>query len=274
MLEDLHGILAQEVSSGSMPLQDLAEEFLETTASPGEMASESPPAPMPATPQTLAPTVGVEPPHAGVATTASAEADEEADASDAIDPDLFPIFEEEAQELLPRLGTALRQWAAHPSDLEARNAALRVLHTFKGSARLAGAMRLGARAHRLESLIEQLDAHHPQAEQVEPLLGRFDALSAHFDALCARGGQEANAPLAAVAAADEAKPGAQVSVQTQVVEQGATPAARAAPTALPALPAASCRGRRPWSSGARRPRSRCVCVRSCSTGWSTRPARS
>jgi len=124
----------------------------------GEMAAESPLTP--ATLQTFVPAADLESLHAGLGTTAQADADDEADATDAIDPDLFPIFEEEAQELLPRLGTALRQWAAHPSDLEARNAALRVLHTFKGSARLAGAMRLGARAHRLESLIEQLDAHH------------------------------------------------------------------------------------------------------------------
>ncbi len=247
VLEDLHGILAQEVPSGSMPLQELEEEFVEATTPYSEMAAES--APVPTTLQTLAPAADLESPHAGVAATASAEVDDEADASDAIDPDLFPIFEEEAQELLPRLGTALRQWAAHPSDLEARNAALRVLHTFKGSARLAGAMRLGARAHRLESLIEQLDAHHPKAEQVEPLLGRFDALSTHFDALCARGEQEANAPWAAVAAADEAEPGAQVSVQTQVVEQGATPAALAAPAAPPALPAASLPGPAPLVIG-------------------------
>ncbi|MGD9549881.1 MAG: Hpt domain-containing protein, partial [Burkholderiaceae bacterium] len=247
VLEDLHGILAQEVPSGSMPLQELEEEFVEATTPYSEMAAES--APAPTTLRTLAPAADLESPYAGVAATASAEVDDEADASDSIDPDLFPIFEEEAQELLPRLGTALRQWAAHPSDLEARNAALRVLHTFKGSARLAGAMRLGARAHRLESLIEQLDAHHPKAEQVEPLLGRFDALSTHFDALCARGEQEANAPWAAVAAADEAEPGAQVSVQTQVVEQGATPAALAAPAAPPALSAASLPGPAPLVIG-------------------------
>ena len=33
---------------------------------------------------------------------------------DAVDPDLFPIFEEEAAELLPQLGGAVRQWTARP----------------------------------------------------------------------------------------------------------------------------------------------------------------
>jgi len=244
VLEDLHGILAQEVPSGSMPLQELEEEFVEATTPYSEMAAES--APAPTTLQTLAPAADLESPHAGVAATASAEVDDEADASDAIDPDLFPIFEEEAQELLPRLGTALRQWAAHPSDLEARNAALRVLHTFKGSARLAGAMRLGARAHRLESLIEQLDVHHPKAEQIEPLLGRFDALRAHFDALCAQAEKESNPPLAADAIA---------AVATAATEHAEMPApesavsAHAAPQASPALSAASLPGPAPLVIG-------------------------
>jgi len=232
VLEDLHGILAQEVPSASMPLQDLAEEFVETTAPAGqmagEMAAESPLTP--ATLQTFVPAADLESLHAGLGTTAQADADDEADATDAIDPDLFPIFEEEAQELLPRLGTALRQWAAHPSDLEARNAALRVLHTFKGSARLAGAMRLGAKAHRLESLIEQLDAHHPKAEQVEPLLGRFDALSAHFDALCARGEQEANAPLAADATTTAGAQSAEILALEQAVSAAEAPPVLAAPS--------------------------------------------
>lgn len=238
VLEDLHGILAQEVPSASMPLQDLAEEFVETTTPSSEMAPES--APVSATLQTSAPAADLEAPPAGVVTSAQADTEDAGDATDAIDPDLFPIFEEEAQELLPRLGTALRQWASHPSDLEARNAALRVLHTFKGSARLAGAMRLGARAHRLESLIEQLDAHHPKAEQIEPLLGRFDALSAHFDALCARGEQEANAPLAADATTTAGAQSAEILAPEQAV-----PAAEAPPV----LQAASLPGPAPLVIG-------------------------
>ncbi|MGP1693441.1 MAG: Hpt domain-containing protein, partial [Giesbergeria sp.] len=47
--------------------------------------------------------------------------DDDIDALDVIDPDLFPIFEEEAAELLPHLGGALRQWAARPENLGARS---------------------------------------------------------------------------------------------------------------------------------------------------------
>ena len=43
------------------------------------------------------------------------DVDDDIDVVDVIDPDLFPIFEEEAAELLPQLGGALRQWAARPT---------------------------------------------------------------------------------------------------------------------------------------------------------------
>ncbi|MEO8857355.1 MAG: Hpt domain-containing protein, partial [Burkholderiaceae bacterium] len=112
-----------------------------------------------------------------------AEADEEIDVADALDADLFPIFEEEAADLFPQLGGALRQWAARPDNLGARNEALRVLHTLKGSARLAGAMRLGEMAHRLESAIEGLGQELFQASQIEPMLARFDGLQTMFDGL-------------------------------------------------------------------------------------------
>jgi len=105
------------------------------------------------------------------------------EAMDAIDPDLFPIFEEEALELLPVLGAALRQWAAHPHDADARSKVLRSLHTLKGSARLAGAMALGERAHRMESAVEQVDMDSVTAQDIDPLLANFDTLQVRFDAL-------------------------------------------------------------------------------------------
>ncbi|MDZ4144240.1 MAG: Hpt domain-containing protein [Burkholderiales bacterium] len=111
------------------------------------------------------------------------DVDDDIDAIDAIDPDLFPIFEEEAAELLPQLGGALRQWAARPGNLGARNEALRTLHTLKGSARLAGAMRLGELAHRMESEIEEIGHDDLHTAQIEPLLTGFDVLQGNFDGL-------------------------------------------------------------------------------------------
>ena len=109
--------------------------------------------------------------------------DDEFDAVDAIDPDLFSIFEEEGAELMPQLGAALRQWSARPNNLGARNEVLRALHTLKGSARLAGAMRLGEMAHKIESDIERMGSDSAAFQDFESLLTTFDAMQANFEAL-------------------------------------------------------------------------------------------
>lgn len=111
------------------------------------------------------------------------DSDDGLDVADAVDVDLFPIFEEEAAELLPQLGGALREWSQHPDNTASRSSALRTLHTLKGSARLAGAMRLGERAHRMESAIEAIGSEGADHRAIEELLTRFDALQATFDAL-------------------------------------------------------------------------------------------
>jgi chemosensory pili system protein ChpA (sensor histidine kinase/response regulator) len=102
---------------------------------------------------------------------------------DQLDVDLFNIFEEEAQELLPRLGGALRQWTTHPDNLSARSEILRTLHTLKGSSRLAGAMRLGELSHRMESEIEALGSEDLNTGMLAPLLTRLDVLQNCFEAL-------------------------------------------------------------------------------------------
>jgi chemosensory pili system protein ChpA (sensor histidine kinase/response regulator) len=129
---------------------------------------------------------------------AALEDDEALDAVDAIDDELFPIFEEEADELLPQLQARLRDWAGRPDDREAASACMRTLHTFKGGARLAGAMRVGEMAHRLETSIEELLARDRAAvADIEPLLGRVDAISAAFEALRHPGAAPAAAPVPA-----------------------------------------------------------------------------
>ncbi len=109
--------------------------------------------------------------------------DDQFDAVDAIDPELFLIFEEEAAELMLQLGAALRQWATRPDNTSARIEVLRTLHTLKGSARLAGAMRVGEMAHRIESEIEYLGSEAAASQDFESLLSRFDAMEHAMDAL-------------------------------------------------------------------------------------------
>ena len=125
---------------------------------------------------------------------------------DALDVDLFPIFEEEALELLPQLGGALRQWAARPDNLGARNEVLRVAHTLKGSARLAGAMRLGEMTHRLESAIVEMGTEDLQSHQLEALLTRFDGLQTSFAQLRASPEQALHRPEAGSLAEPDVAP--------------------------------------------------------------------
>ncbi len=114
----------------------------------------------------------------------SDDGDDEFDAVDAIDPELFPIFEEQATELMLQLGGALRQWSTRPDNASARVEVLRALHTLKGSARLAGAMRVGEMAHRIESeIVEYLGSEAAVTQDFEPLLSRFDAIEHAMDAL-------------------------------------------------------------------------------------------
>ncbi len=126
---------------------------------------------------------------------------------DRVDADVFPIFEEEAGELLPQLSGLLRQWVAQPQEQETKNLVLRGLHTLKGSARLAGAMRLGEMAHRMESAIETFGAEAPTAGQVESLLGSLDAMESTFEQLLRTMLQQPAEDAAAEPAAPEAAQG-------------------------------------------------------------------
>ena len=155
--------------------------------------------------------------------------DEDIDQIDAIDAELFPFFVEEAQELLPQLQSRLRDWARRPSEREAASACMRSLHTFKGGARLAGAMRLGELAHRLESSVEVLSAEGAAltAPAVETLVGFADTLQAAFEALCLPPSAAGAAPVVAPVVTPVLKP----------VIEPAAPRAKTPPSA--AWPASS-----------------------------------
>jgi len=75
--------------------------------------------------------------------------------TDELDEQLLPIFLEEAVDLTRDLTTQLRAWRNEPSSGAAAHAIARLLHTFKGSARMAGAMNLGEATHMLETRVEE-----------------------------------------------------------------------------------------------------------------------
>jgi len=124
---------------------------------------------------------------AGVPAVAAKPAEEPATAvsvSDDIDADLLPVFLAEAGELLPTVGSDLRALAGHPADRAPMRELMRLLHTVKGSARMAGAMHLGELMHDMETRVESAMAL-PQlpAELVDDLLARYDIAMTLYDGL-------------------------------------------------------------------------------------------
>ena len=78
--------------------------------------------------------------------------------SDDLDLQLLPLFLEEADDLQREIGMELRQWRSEPEAMEHAQSLARLLHTLKGSARMAGAMGLGELVHAMESRVEQCSA--------------------------------------------------------------------------------------------------------------------
>jgi chemosensory pili system protein ChpA (sensor histidine kinase/response regulator) len=97
---------------------------------------------------------------------------------DDIDEQLLPVFLEEAEELVPHLGSDLRDWQANPADDKVSSSLRRLLHTLKGSARMAGAIRLGELCHMMESKVEAaFEANSFPPSLFEDLLEKMDRLS-------------------------------------------------------------------------------------------------
>ncbi|MFD2452836.1 Hpt domain-containing protein [Ideonella paludis] len=159
------------------------------------------------------------------------------ESQDDLDPVLWPVFAEEGEELLPVLAQELRHWEAAPSERAAPVAAMRALHTFKGGARLAGAMALGELAHRLESSFEQVLAHLPaSAEGLAALAGGVDRLDEHFQALLARAAGPAPSPVPPSVRAEAALASPTPEAAGAAIEEPAKPAETEAAPITPVTP--------------------------------------
>lgn len=90
--------------------------------------------------------------------------------------ELLAIFREEAADLLPRLEQALEVWMQAPDDRAAPASLLRILHTLKGSARMAGQLAWGESLHRCETDVAAMAQLAPAA-----IRERLDTLQAMFD---------------------------------------------------------------------------------------------
>ncbi|HWI38679.1 MAG TPA: Hpt domain-containing protein [Burkholderiales bacterium] len=142
---------------------------------------------------------------------------------DDFDSELLPIFLEEAHELVPQVAGDLRDWKTNPEDRKIADAVKRGLHTLKGSARMAGAIRLGELAHVMESRIEfALEAGELSAAVFDDLQGQMDRLSTDIDRM-------RQAPVAAPAPAAVPTPTAVTSEATQALAPAPAPVAAPAP---------------------------------------------
>jgi chemosensory pili system protein ChpA (sensor histidine kinase/response regulator) len=138
---------------------------------------------------------------------------------DDIDAQLLPIFLEEAQELVPTIGSDLRDWKAAPRDALVAQSLQRALHTLKGSARMAGAIRLGELTHLMESAIEAaLEAEEYPEALFQELEEKMDRLSADVERLRAPATVQP-APQAAEAEAAPALPAAMLRVNADTLDQ-------------------------------------------------------
>jgi chemosensory pili system protein ChpA (sensor histidine kinase/response regulator) len=178
-----------------------------------------------------------------VTATGPAEPAVAASVSDDIDADLLPIFLAEASDLLPAVGGDLRTLAEHPADRAPMRELMRLLHTVKGSARMAGAMRLGELVHDMETRVESAMAL-PQLPPalVDDLLARYDVAMLLFDGL--QQGKSVEMPvLPAAQAALAGEPAPAAVKATPPAERAPAPAeeehAETAPAAAEATTAQS-----------------------------------
>lgn len=90
--------------------------------------------------------------------------------------ELYEIFKLEAADLLPQLEQSLRQWEHDPEDGAPAAQLLRVLHTLKGSARMAGQDHLGTEFHHAEAEVGTLlrQAPNSRVPAIVALLHRVD----------------------------------------------------------------------------------------------------
>src|SRR5882672_181220 len=113
---------------------------------------------------------------------------------DDLDPELMQIFLDEAHELVPSVGTALRDWRDSPTNPALGQALQRVLHTLKGSSRMAGAMSMGELTHHMETRVENaLSVKNLPATLFEELETSWDRMGFLFERL-QKGGTDAAAP--------------------------------------------------------------------------------
>lgn len=128
--------------------------------------------------------------------------------ADDIDANLLPLFLDEAADLMAEIGPEVARWRAAPDDMDAAQALARLLHTLKGSARMAGAMALGEVVHGVESRISEALGGEPVTptffEEFDASLDRAGFL---LDQLRGKPGEAAEGAVAPSGPSEQVLPG-------------------------------------------------------------------
>jgi len=151
---------------------------------------------------------------------------------DDIDPELLQIFLDEAQELVPAVGSAMRDWRDNRDNPALGQALQRVLHTLKGSARMAGAMALGELTHHMETRVENaMSVKVLPAALFEELETSWDRMGILFEQL--QKPRVSEEDLSAMAVASKA-----AAVAVEATEAAPEPAPQGPAAAAKAVPIA------------------------------------
>jgi len=95
--------------------------------------------------------------------------------------ELLALFTEEANEILPQIGSDLRAWKSKPKAKQHSDALQRSLHTLKGSARMAAQIEIGNIAHGLEEYILKVSKKVPTDDDFETMFIELDKIANVFE---------------------------------------------------------------------------------------------
>ncbi|MER2514354.1 MAG: Hpt domain-containing protein [Nitrosomonas ureae] len=152
----------------------------------------------------------------------SAESAPVSDAIGQIDRELFQAFLEETYDIVPQIGSKLRAWRMLPCDDDIHRAMLRLLHTLKGSARMAGAVLLGDSIHAMESHVEAAFHERNIADSaLGQLESEFDIISSQIEQLQSMSAPAALEPVDFDSAADSSEQNLALPGKTELLQSKA-----------------------------------------------------
>lgn len=138
-----------------------------------------------------------------------------------VNDELLALFLEEARELVPQIGKDLRGWRANPQEHEYIDSLQRVLHTLKGSARMAGLASIGDSVHGMEDRVIRALNHKITTDDFDSMFVEFDQISLMLDQVATGSGTATAADGAGTDAAAEVIPARRRERQTQFLRMRA-----------------------------------------------------